>query len=308
GRKTAMLIQTGSAFARAEQEIRKCERNNVTLVFFTDANYPRRLRSIDDAPTLLYLKGNMDLDAAKTVGIVGTRRSTNYGRHCIEELVNGLKPLKPLIVSGLAYGIDILAHRQALDCGLPTVGILGSGVDVIYPSVHREVAMRMEAEGGLVSELPLGTKPDAHNFPARNRIIAGLSDALVVVEAGETGGALITADIANSYNTDVFALPGNIGQSYSYGCNQLIETNTASFIASSADLEYMMNCNQESPQEPQPSLNLDEFEETERKVLLTLHENGGTLVIDELSWKSNLPTPQRASIRLTLNFRGPAHP
>lgn len=304
GRKTATLIQTGSAFARAEQEIRKCERNKIALVFFTDENYPRRLRSIDDAPTLLYLKGNVNLDASKTVGIVGTRRSTNYGRHCIEELVNGLKPLKPLIVSGLAYGIDILAHRQALECSLPTIGILGSGVDVIYPSAHYEVAARMEADGGLVSELPLGTKPDAHNFPARNRIIAGLSDALVVVEAGETGGALITADIANSYNKDVFAFPGNIGQSYSYGCNQLIKQNKASLITSSADLEYMMNWSQETAQAPQPSLNLDEFEEQERKVLLTLHEHGGTLVIDELSWKSNLPVPQLASILLTLEFRG----
>lgn len=304
GRKTATLIQTGTAFARAEQEIRNCERNNIALVFFTDATYPRRLRAIDDAPTLLYLKGNIDLDPPKTVGIVGTRRATNYGRHCIEELVNGLKALKPLIVSGLAYGIDILAHRQALDCDLPTIGILGSGVDVIYPSAHREVATRMEADGGLVSELPLGTKPDAHNFPARNRIIAGLADALIVVEAGETGGALITADIANSYNKDVFAFPGNIGQSYSYGCNHLIKTNKASLITSSADLEYMMNWDQEAAPVAQPVLNLDEFGEHEQKVLLTLHEHGGTLVIDELSWKSNLPVSQLASILLTLEFRG----
>lgn len=304
GRKTATLIGAGSAFEAAEQEIRKCERNHIALVFFTDANYPRRLRSIDDAPTLLYLKGNMDLDAPRTVGIVGTRRATNYGRHCIEELVGGLAALKPVVVSGLAYGIDILAHREALECGLPTVGILGSGLDVIYPSAHREVAARMEADGGLISEQPLGTKPDAHNFPARNRIIAGLSDALIVVEAGETGGALITADIANSYNKDVFAFPGNIGQSYSYGCNHLIKANKAALITSSADLEYMMNWNQETEQSSQPSLNLDAFGAEERKVLLTLHEHGGTLVIDELSWKSNVPVSQLASLLLTLEFRG----
>jgi DNA processing protein len=304
GQKTAGLIATGKAFEAAEHELERCERENVNLVFFTDPVYPKRLRTVDDAPTLLYAKGSMNLDHQKIVGIVGTRRATNYGRQCIEELVAGLIPLQAMIVSGLAYGIDILAHKQALECNLPTIGILGSGVDVIYPSAHADVARKMEANGGIVSEQPLGTKPDGHNFPARNRIIAGLSDALVVVEAGETGGALITAAIANSYNKDVFAFPGNIGQSYSYGCNHLIKTNKANLITSSADLEYMMNWNQEHATPAKPSLSLDGYPEEEQKVLVTLLENGGTLVIDELSWKSSYPVARLASILLSLEFRG----
>lgn len=304
GQKTAGLIESHAAFERAEKEIIRCEQRNVSLVFFSDKNYPHRLRSVEDAPTLLYVKGNVNLDHPRTVGIVGTRRATNYGRQCIEELVEGLVAYDTMIVSGLAYGIDILAHKNALDCNLPTVAILGSGVDVIYPSPHAEVARRMEANGGIISEQPLGTKPDAHNFPARNRIIAALSDALVVVEAGETGGALITAEIANSYNKDVFAFPGNIGQSYSYGCNQLIKTNKANLITSSADLEYMMNWNSDAPSQAKPGLNLDGYPEDERKVMSTLFENGGTLVIDELSWKSNFPVGQLASILLNLEFRG----
>lgn len=304
GQKTAALIGSGTAFNLAEQEIVKCERQNVSLIFFSDDHYPKRLRAVEDAPTLLYVKGSANLDHPKTVGIVGTRRATNYGRQCIEELINGLIPYQAMVVSGLAYGIDILAHKQALECNLPTVGILGSGVDVIYPSVHSDIAKRMEHDGGIISEQPLGAKPDAHNFPARNRIIAALSDALVVVEAGQTGGALITAEIANSYNKDVFAFPGNIGQSYSYGCNQLIKTNKANLITSSADLEYMMNWDQQSSKKAKPSFDSGEYSDEERTVLVTLLDNGGTLVIDELSWKSNFPTARLASLLLNLEFRG----
>lgn len=304
GQKTAGLIGTGAAFALAEKEIVKCERQNVSLVFFCDTHYPQRLRSVDDAPTLLYVKGGANLDHPKTIGIVGTRRATNYGRQCVEELITGLIPYQTMIVSGLAYGIDILAHKQALECNLPTVGVLGSGVDVVYPSLHAEVAMKMEAAGAIISEQPLGAKPDAHNFPARNRIIAGLCDALVVVEAGETGGALITAEIANSYHRDVFAFPGNIGQSYSFGCNHLIKTNKANLITSSADLEYMMNWDQASSKPAEPVFSAEEYSDDERKVLLTLSDNGGTLIIDELSWKSNFPVAQLASLLLNLEFRG----
>jgi DNA processing protein len=304
GEKTASLITGGRPFEAAEREARKCEEGKVELIFFTDASYPKRLKAIDDAPTLLYVRGNVDFEHPRTVGIVGTRRATNYGRQCIEELVSGLVPRKVMIVSGLAYGIDILAHKQAMECHLPTIGILGSGLDVIYPSVHLEVARKMETNGGVISELPLGARPDGHNFPARNRIIAALSDALVVVEAGETGGALITAEIANSYNKDVFAFPGNIGQSYSFGCNNLIKTNKASLITSSRDLEYMMNWSQDNTVESKPSLDLDGYQEEEKRVLVTLYENGGTLVIDELSWKSNFTVARLASILLNLEFRG----
>lgn len=304
GEVTADTILKGKPFAAAEIECKIAEREQVDLIFFTDKKYPSRLRAIDDAPTLLYTKGKIDFENPKTVGIVGTRRATNYGRLCIDELLAGLVAHQVLIVSGLAYGIDIHAHKQSIAHQLPTIGVLGSGIDVIYPSVHTEVAKKMQSNGGLVSENPFGTKPDAHNFPARNRIIAGLSDALIVVEAGETGGALITAEIANSYNKDVFAFPGNIGQSYSTGCNNLIKSNKAHLISSVKDLEYIMNWKAGSNENNVKGPILDGCNEHEQVVIKTLQDHGGILVIDELSWKTNLPVSQLAAVLLGLEFKG----
>ena len=305
GAVTAEAITKGKPFDTAEKELTMAERESVELIFFTDKKYPSRLRAIHDAPTLLYTKGTIDFENKKTVGIVGTRRATTYGKQCVEELVAGLKPHNTLVVSGLAYGIDIHAHKQALHHHLPTVAILGSGLDVIYPSVHTDVARRMQSHGGLVSENPFGTQPDAHNFPARNRIIAGLSDVLVVVEAGETGGALITAEIANSYHKDVLAFPGNVGQCFSQGCNNLIKANKASLITSAKDLEYIMNWTAGAGTETSEGAALPEdLNDTECLVIKTLADHGGTLVIDELSWKANLSVSQLASLLLNLEFRG----
>jgi DNA processing protein len=181
---------------------------------------------------------------------------------------------------------------------------MGSGIDVIYPAAHKETAKKMLAHGGLVTENPLGTKPDAHNFPARNRIIAGLCDALVVVEAAEKGGALITAEIANSYNRDVFAFPGNIGQSFSEGCNNLIKSNKASLITSARDLEYLMNWSVDRIPEPVQSLDLNTFDPNEQVVIRTLRDNKNQLMIDDLSWRCGLPVSQLASVLLGLEFKG----
>ena len=241
GDVTAEAIVKGKPFADAEKEWRKAEREKSQLIFFTDKNYPSRLKQIPDAPSLLYSKGNIDFENPKSVAIVGTRKSTDYGRECVELLVAGLQKHAALIISGLAYGIDIQAHKQAIKNNLPTIGVMGSGIDVMYPASHIETAKKMFVNGGVVSENPFGTKPDAHNFPARNRIIAGLCDVLVVVEAAQKGGALITAEIANSYNKDVMAFPGNVGRSYSEGCNSLIKSNRAHLITSVKDLEYVMN-------------------------------------------------------------------
>lgn len=241
GNVTAQSIVTGKPFREAEREVKKAEDEGVELLFYTDKKFPSRLKRIDDAPSLLYLKGNVDFENPKVVAIVGTRQATAYGRERVEELIKGLVSHHALIVSGLAYGIDIHAHKQSLKYELPTLGVMGSGIDVVYPPSHRDVAKKMVGNGGLVTENPFGTKPDAHNFPARNRIIAGLCDALVVVEAAERGGALITSEIANSYNKDVFAFPGNIGQSHSVGCNNLIKMNKANLVTGIKDLEYIMN-------------------------------------------------------------------
>ena len=305
GTITADVIKRGEPFRQAESESRKAEELDVELVFFTDGNYPSRLKQINDAPTLIYRKGKMNFENPKTVAIVGTRKATEYGKHCVESLVEGLAPHQACIVSGLAYGIDIHAHKQALACGLETIGVMGSGMDVIYPSAHRETVRKMYQHGGLVTEHPFGTPPDAHNFPARNRIVAGLCDAIVIVEAASKGGALITADIANSYNKDVFAFPGNIGQHASEGCNHLIKTNKAFLITSVRDLEYLMNWSIDVPHPVKKgALNLAEFSESEKPVIITLSENKNQLMIDELSWKTGLPVGELAAILLNLEFRG----
>jgi len=305
GAVTAEAISKGKPFNAAEKEARRAEKESVELIFYTDKNYPSRLRQIEDAPTLLYAKGRIDFENPKTVGIVGTRKCTDYGKACVEELIQELVSHRALIVSGLAYGIDIQAHKQSLKHSLATIGIMGSGIDVMYPAAHHDTAQRMLEHGGLVTENPFGTKPDAHNFPARNRIIAGLSDALVVVEAAERGGALITAEIANSYNKDVFAFPGNIGQSFSEGCNNLIKANKAHLLTSIKDLEYIMNWDM-SPNQPQKksSLSLDQYNADEQTALRILLENNNALRIDELSWRTSLPVSQLASVLLNLEFQG----
>ncbi|HRG11398.1 MAG TPA: DNA-processing protein DprA, partial [Cyclobacteriaceae bacterium] len=203
GEVSAEAIKHGDTFKEAERELKKAEREEVEIILYTDKKYPLRLKSIEDAPALLYYKGNQNLNVPKTVGIVGTRQATEYGKEMVERICQELAPHNPLIISGLAYGIDIAAHKAALKNNLPTIGVMGSGMDVIYPAAHKETAKKMQNLGALITENRFGTKPDAHNFPARNRIIAGMCDALIVVEAAEKGGALITADIANSYNKDV---------------------------------------------------------------------------------------------------------
>jgi DNA processing protein len=304
GDVTADAIKKQKQFDRAEREIRKAEKEETNLLFFIDKNYPSRLKQINDAPTLIYTKGNIDFENQKTVGIVGTRKATEYGKHCVDELVSGLIPHRASIISGLAYGIDIHAHKQAVKHKLPTIGVMGSGMDVIYPASHKEVAKKMFVDGGLVTEHPFGTNPDAHNFPARNRIVAGLCDAIVIVEAAAKGGALITAEIANSYNKDVFAFPGNIGQTTSEGCNNLIKSNKAFLITSVKDLEYLMNWDLAEDPKKKIAPGLEAFEGDEKTVVKLLLENNHQLMIDELSWKSGIGVSQLASVLLNLEFKG----
>lgn len=304
GDVTAEAIRQGKPFAAAESELKKAEENKVDLLFFTDKNYPSRLREVSDAPSLLYTKGRIDFENAKTVAIVGTRKATGYGRECVEQLVKDLVPHHPLIVSGLAYGIDIHAHKLAIKHNLPTIGVMGSGIDVVYPGTHKEIAKKMMDDGGLVTEHPFGTPPDAHNFPARNRIVAALSDAVVIVEAAEKGGALITAEIANSYNKDVFAFPGNIGQSHSAGCNNLIKSNKAAMITSAKDLEYIMNWDVNTAPAKKETFALDAYEPNEQTVLRILIENNKQMMMDDLSWRTNIPIGQLASLLLGLEFKG----
>ena len=304
GEVTANAIREGKTLREAEREFRKAEREDTRILFFTDPAYPTRLKSIDDAPCMLYVKGNINLNQPKTIAIVGTRQATAYGKENVEKLLEDLVPHQPLVISGLAYGIDIHAHKQALKNELPTVGILGSGMDTIYPSAHKEIAKKMINNGGLITENHFGTQPDAHNFPARNRIIAGMCDALIVVEAAAKGGALITAEIANSYNKDVFAIPGNLGNTFSEGCNKLIKINKASLLMSIKDLEYIMNWNLEDAKSKiQLSLELKEFDADEQSVLSALQQKNGPMMIDELSLKTGMALGHVSSLLLNLEFK-----
>lgn len=228
-RRLIQEIRNPEVLRTAEKELKFVTDNKLRLLFFTDESYPQRLTQCVDAPILLYAKGNTDFNRQKTISVVGTRNSTRYGDDCCKEFIEELSSRVPdvQIISGLAYGIDICAHRAALKHNLSTVAVLAHGLDRIYPQIHRQTAVELLQNGALLTEFPAGTNPDKHNFVKRNRIVAGMADAVVVVESGEKGGSLTTADIANSYYREVFALPGRIRDKMSYGCNKLISDNKA---------------------------------------------------------------------------------
>lgn len=297
----------GQALAQAEASLRKAEKEGVAILFYTSKQFPARLKLIPDAPVLLYYQGPADLNAPKTVAIVGTRQATDYGREQTEALVRGLVPHNPLVISGLAYGIDILAHRAALQEGLPTVGVMATGLDVIYPAAHRKTAEKMRETGGLLTEFAFGTQPDRYNFPQRNRVIAGLADGTVVVEAAEKGGALITAELALSYDRDVLAVPGNVSSAASAGCNNLIKANKAALYSRPADLEQLLNWDaalyQSGKFQPTPSYSADDFT-AEEFALIEVLASQKEVLMDDLAWRAQLPIHAVASLLLTLEFRG----
>lgn len=228
--------------ALAEEELEKAAKKDIQTIFIFDDAYPKRLKLIDDAPILIYQKGKANLNTEKSIAVVGTRQATNYGKEFTEELISQLKEYNILIVSGLAYGIDIEAHKAALKYQLPTIAVLANGLDMVYPSVHTKIAEEIIEKGGLLlSEFPIGTKPDAPRFPARNRITAALADVVIVVESKRKGGAMITAQYANDYNRDVMAVPGSIYASSSEGCNFLIKNHQAHLLSKTQDLLALMN-------------------------------------------------------------------
>ena len=292
----------------AAEEYEKASKEQVNILHFTDKAYPDRLKRVMDAPAILYFKGNADLNDKKCVAIVGTREATEYGREAVEMIIDGLAGHNALIISGLAYGIDIHAHKTALKRNLPTIGVMASGINIIYPAVHRSTARRMEENGGLVTEYAFNEKPDAHCFPARNRIIAGMSDAVIVVEAARRGGALITAEIANSYHRDVFAVPGDFERSHSKGCNNLIRSHKAHILTEIADLEYVMNWDpaDENKSPATESYDRSDFSDEETRIIDALihHSVNREALIDDLSWKSQIPVNRLASLLLTLEFKG----
>ncbi len=296
------------ALQEAHKEMDFIHKGNIKPLYFTDSAYPQRLLECVDAPPLLYYRGNADLNASKVISIVGTRRATSYGRSFCERLIRDLANYFPelIIVSGLAYGIDICAHRQALKEGLNTVGVLAHGLDHIYPSTHRNTAVEMVGQGGLLTEYPGHHPMHPAFFVARNRIVAGMADAVIIVESREKGGALITAGIAESYHRDVFALPGNIESESSAGCNHLIRRNRAALITSADNLIEAMCWNAPQKKAVQQSL-FPELTPEEQPIVDYLTEKGDGQ-INRMTIELNQPLSQLLSTLVELEFKGVVKP
>ncbi len=304
GSVRANNIKHFTNFTSSENEVKFIEQYKLTPLFITDKNYPQRLLNCYDSPTLLYYKGTADLNTSKIISIVGTRNHTDYGKLICEKLVEELHHEQILVLSGLAYGIDTIAHKASLKHHLPTVGVLAHGLDRIYPPQNKAMAKQMLEQGGLLTEFMSETNPDRQNFPKRNRIVAGMCDALIVIESSKKGGSLITAELANGYNKDVFAIPGKITDSKSEGCNYLIKNNKASLISCGADLLEIMNWKpQNKPAQKKQRELFIEFTADERIVvdILQQHEN---IQIDQLYFKSGLSSSAIAAALLMLEMQG----
>ena len=243
GPNLTKALRTPGLLSKAEKEIEFLEKHHIEALYFKDPDYPVLLKECDDAPIILYSRGTEGLQSARILSVVGTRRATSYGRNLCREIIRDLSVLspKPVIVSGLAYGIDVIAHRAALEYGLPTVAVLGHGLDTIYPLSHRETAVKISKQGALVTDFHSGMGPERNNFLRRNRIIAGLSQGTLVVESARTGGSLITASLAFSYHRTVMAVPGRVGDSRSSGCNKLITREMAAITESAEDIIRYLN-------------------------------------------------------------------
>lgn len=303
GEKTAEAILATNALEKAAAQLEFIEKHDIEVLFYQDKNYPQRLKNCYDAPLLLYYKGTANLNCRRVVSVVGTRNATAYGKQLCKQLIETLLPYNVLVVSGLALGIDAAAHRESLHQGLPTVGVLGHGLDRIYPAVHKELTQKMVHNGGLLTEFLPGTNPDRENFPKRNRIIAGMSDVTVVVEASFKGGALITAELANSYNRDVYAFPGRVGDEFSEGCNFLIKTNRAGLINQPKDLVYYLGWDDEPSKKQEIQAQMPIHLNREEQLVVDLLRDKA-LGIDELSIKANTPQSKLAITLLTLEMQG----
>lgn len=301
--QTIHAIEQRTMFARCEQELAFVEKHHLGLLCYGDVLFPHRLQNIPDAPMVLYTKGTLNLNSSKVIGVVGTRNATTYGRKVVDDILCTPTLKGSVIVSGLAYGIDARAHRAALQNGLSTIGILGHGLDMIYPADHRSLAKDMiEQNGGLATEFMSGTAMARENFPQRNRIIAGLCDALIVVEASEKGGALITANLAFDYNREVFAIPGRWGDNFSYGVNHLIKTNRAQMITKPEDISGFMNWQNERVAKKVPTLFPNLTSEEQKIYDLLLSSEGCS--IDEIRKKTNYTPSQIAALLLGMEMDG----
>lgn len=300
-------LKDKSVFEKAQKELDFIKSNDVKVSFFQDENYPERLKHCFDSPVLIFSGGNIDLKNKRMISIVGTRQITSYGVEFCKKLIEDLAPLDPVIVSGFAYGVDIVAHQLAMENDLQTIGVLAHGLNQIYPKIHKKYVAKMEQNGGFITEFWSSSNPDKENFVRRNRIVAGMTEATIVIESADKGGSLITANLANDYNRDVFAVPGRVTDKYSQGCNNLIKTQKANVLSGAADLVYMLNWDLEKKVKPiQKSLFVD-LDPDEQKVYDFLLKNGKEL-LDVIALQCDFPIFRISGVLLNMELKGVIRP
>lgn len=300
-------LKDKSVFEKANRELEFINANNINVSFFQDENYPERMKHCFDSPVLIFSAGNINLKNKKIISIVGTRQITSYGTEFCKKLIEDLVPLDPVIVSGFAYGVDIVAHQLAMDYNLQTIGVLAHGLNQIYPKTHKKYVAAMEQNGGFITEFWSTANPDKENFVRRNRIVAGMTEATIVIESADRGGSLITANLANDYNRDVFAVPGRVTDKYSQGCNDLIKTQKANVLTSAADLVYILNWNIENKGKTVQKQLFVELEADEQKIYDFLLKNGKEL-LDMIALQCDFPIYKISGLLLNMELKGVIRP
>lgn len=303
-------LKNKAVFDLAQVELNYIKDNNIKVLFYQDDDYPNRLKHCVDGPILLFTSGNIDFNNRKIISIVGTREITSYGTEFCKKLIEDLAPLNPIIVSGFAYGVDIVAHKAAMDNNLQTIGVIAHGLNQVYPKVHKKYVAKMEGNGGFLTEFWSNSNPEKENFVKRNRIVAGISEATIVIESAEKGGSLITANLANDYNRDVFAVPGRTSDKFSQGCNNLIKTQKAHLLTSAADLIYILNWEITSQARNDKAVQKQLFvslENDEQKIYDYLQKNGKQL-LDVMAIDCDFPVFRISTILLNMELKGVVRP
>lgn len=300
-------LKDKTVFEKANKELEFIKSNAINVSFFQDESYPDRLKHCIDSPVLIFTSGNINLKNKKLISIVGTRQITSYGMEFCKKFIEDLTPLDPVIVSGFAYGVDIVAHQLAMDNNLQTIGVLAHGLNQIYPKTHKKYIARMEENGGFITEFWSSSNPDKEKFVRRNRIVAGMTEATIVIESADKGGSLITANLANDYNRDVFAVPGRVTDKYSQGCNDLIRTQKANVLTSAADLVYVLNWDVEMKAKSIQKQLFVSLEMDEQKIYDFLLKNGKEL-LDVIALQCDFPIYKISGILLNMELKGVIRP
>jgi DNA processing protein len=300
-------LKDRSVFEKADRELEFIKSNDINVAYFQDEAYPDRLKHCIDGPVLLFTSGNINLKNRKIISIVGTRQITSYGTEFCRKLIADLAPLDPIIVSGFAYGVDIVAHQLAIENNLQTIGVVAHGLNQIYPKTHKKYVAKVEENGGFMTEFWSSSNPDKENFVRRNRIVAGMSEATIVIESADRGGSLITANMANDYNRDVFAVPGRVTDKYSAGCNNLIKTQKANVLTSAADLVYILNWDLEKETKPVQKQLFVTLDEDEQKVYDYLLKTGKELM-DIIALRCDFPIYRISGLLLNMELKGVIRP